>query len=109
MIIPCIKDLKVQVHCSTIGNCIEKFTHHLCIHCSKRRYCKICLKVQIRSAGKVNCSKSKNLIHWQYKISVSLNSGLISKCLCDCLSQYDSCIFDRVMGIHFKIPTHLNI
>ena len=78
MVISGIQDLQVKIHSGTVRYGIEKFTNHFGIHCSEERYGKFSLEVQVGSARKIDSSECKCLIHWEYKIAVTFNTGFIA-------------------------------
>ena len=103
MIVDAIQYFQMEVHGCTVGNGIEEFTYHLCIHLSDPLGSKGRIIIQIRSAGQVNGAQSQGLIHRKQKMPIAFNTFFLTKGFLNRLSEHNSGIFNGMMTITLGI------
>ena len=108
MIVDAIQYFQMEVHGCTVGNGIEEFTYHLCIHLSDPLGSKGRIIIQIRSAGQVNGAQSQGLIHRKQKMPIAFDTFFLTKGFLNRLSEHNSGIFDGMVTIHIEIPVHVD-
>ena len=56
-----------------------------------------------RATAEINDDPRQRLIHWQIGHAIAVDAPLFAESLFNCLAKNDSCVFHRVVKIHFDV------